>query len=173
MRFVVVIGLVLFFVFSGCNDNSGNGKVKRKYVPEKSLIKANRYLARTEKETIDNYIARHKLKMKSTGTGLRYMIIEHGNGPKAKKGDVAVIDYTVRLITGDVVYSSKQSGEKVFEIGRGGVESGLEEGILLLKKGDKAKFILPSHLAFGLHGDDNKIPPKMPIVYDVELKDLK
>ncbi len=173
MRFLAIVSAILIFFVSACSDNGNTQNGRKKFVPEKSLIKANRYLARTEKETIDNYIARHHLKMKSTGTGLRYMIMKHGNGPKAKKGDIAVLDYTVRLITGDVVYSSKQNGEKVFEIGRGGVESGLEEGILLLKKGDKAKFILPSHLAFGLHGDDNKIPPKMPIIYDVELNDLK
>jgi len=173
MKFFALIWLVLFFAVAGCNEAGNNAPAKKKFVSEKSLIKANRYLARTEKETIDNYITRHNLKMKSTGTGLRYMIIKHGNGAKAKKGDIAVIEYTVRLITGDVVYSSKQSGVKEFRIGKGGVESGLEEGILMLKKGDIAKFILPSHLAFGLHGDDNKIPPKMPIVYDVELKDLK
>ena len=173
MKLMVLFWAVLMFVVAGCNENAGNNRNEhKKYVPEKSLIKANRYLARTEKETIDNYIARHKLKMKSTGTGLRYVILRHSNGRQAKKGDIAVIDYTVRLITGDVVYSSEKSGEKVFEIGHGNVERGLEEGILLLKVGDKAKFILPSYLAFGLHGDDNKIPPKMPIVYDVELKQL-
>ena len=130
-------------------------------------------MVKSEKEVIENYIKRHHLKMKQTGSGLRYMIIKEGKGPGAKKGDIAVINYTVRLITGDMVYSSKTEGPKIFEIGHGNVESGLEEGILLLKKGDKAKFILPSHLAYGLHGDEKKIPPKMPIVYDIELKDLK
>ncbi len=166
---------VLFFFFtgtSGCNAPQQKTEEK-KNVSEKSLIKANRYMVKTEKELIENYIRRHHLTMKETGSGLRYVILKKGNGPKARKGDIAVINYTVRLITGDVVYSSETNGPKTFEIGHGNVESGLEEGILLLKKGDKAKFILPSHLAYGLHGDDNRIPPKMPIVYDVELKDLK
>jgi FKBP-type peptidyl-prolyl cis-trans isomerase FkpA len=52
------------------------------------------------------------------------------------------------------------------------VEAGLEEGILLMHKGGKAKFILPSHLAFGLIGDQNKIPGKSTLIYDVNLIDL-
>ncbi len=58
------------------------------------------------------------------------------------------------------------------EIGHGGVESGIEEGILLLHKGDKARFILPPFRAHGLLGDRQKIPPRSIIVYELELKDL-
>ncbi len=175
MKTIILSLVVLFIISSGCNQTStsNNTLEKENKISEKSLIKANRYLVRTEKESIDNYIRRHKLNMKSTGTGLRYMIIKHGKGPKAKKGDIVVLDYTVQSITGDTIYSSRNSGPKIFKIGHGGVESGLEEGILLLKKGDQAKFILPSHLAFGLHGDDNKIPPQSPIIYNVKLKNLK
>jgi FKBP-type peptidyl-prolyl cis-trans isomerase len=53
------------------------------------------------------------------------------------------------------------------------VESGLEEVILFLKKGDRAKIIIPSHLAFGLVGDGNKIPAMATLVYDLELIELK
>ena len=49
----------------------------------------------------------------------------------------------------------------------------LEEGILLLKEGDRAKFIIPSHLAFGLLGDMKKIPAKAVLVYDIELIKIK
>ncbi len=170
---ILLIGFLFFTI--GCSNQQRSDKkaTKTMKVSEKSLIKANRYLVHSEEEDIDNYIRRHGLKMKRTGSGLRYMIIKQGSGPKAKLGDIAVINYTIRLITGDIVYSSAKLGPKTFEIGHGGVESGLEEGILLLKKGDQAKFILPSHLAFGLHGDEKKIPPVMPLVYDVELLNLK
>jgi FKBP-type peptidyl-prolyl cis-trans isomerase FkpA len=77
------------------------------------------------------------------------------------------------LLNGDLAYSSGQTGPKEFEIGHGGVESGLEEGILLLHVGDHAKFIVPSHLAFGLLGDQNKIPQRATLVYDIELVKLK
>jgi FKBP-type peptidyl-prolyl cis-trans isomerase len=40
---------------------------------------------------------------------------------------------------------------------------------MLMKEGEKAIFIIPSHLAFGLLGDENKIPKRATLVYDVEL----
>ncbi|MGE5317418.1 MAG: FKBP-type peptidyl-prolyl cis-trans isomerase, partial [Chloroflexota bacterium] len=39
--------------------------------------------------------------------------------------------------------------------------------------GDHAKFVIPSHLGFGLIGDQNKVPPKSTLIYDIELLDLK
>lgn len=73
------------------------------------------------------------------------------------------------MLTGDLVYSSEIAGEREFRIGRGGVELGLEEGILLMREGDKARFIMPSHLAHGVPGDGVKIPARAAIVYDLEL----
>ena len=61
----------------------------------------------------------------------------------------------------------------VFTVGKGEVISGLEEGILLLHIGDKAKFIIPSHLAYGLLGDDNEIPTKATLIYDIEVVQKK
>jgi FKBP-type peptidyl-prolyl cis-trans isomerase len=83
------------------------------------------------------------------------------------------MEYNVKLLTGDMIYSSKELGSKTFEIGHGGVESGLEEALLYLKLGDKAKLIIPSHLAFGLLGDQNKVPPRSTLVYDIEIVNLK
>jgi FKBP-type peptidyl-prolyl cis-trans isomerase len=86
---------------------------------------------------------------------------------------VAVLLYKTWLIDGNLVYSSDTDGVKEFLIGKGGVESGLEEGILKMRVGEKARFILPAHLAFGLMGDENKIPPRTAIIYELELINLK
>lgn len=137
------------------------------------LLKANKQTVGTENAQIRSLIERYGWKMKETGTGLRYLVYHEGNGPRTKKDEVVKINYEVRLITGDLVYTSKESGPKEFKIGSGGVESGLEEAILLLKVGDKAKLILPSHLAFGLIGDQDQIPPKSTLIYDIEVLELK
>lgn len=136
------------------------------------LITANKKAVRLEDEQIRGYIDRMSWKMKETGTGLRYMIYEEGKGETAMNGKIARIEYECRLISGELCYSSQKTGPKEFKIGSGGVESGLEEGILLMRKGDKAKFILPSHLAFGLIGDQDKIPGKATLIYDVHLLDI-
>lgn len=172
-----LLGITLLFCFiflDSCNykDQIQNEEVDEEKL-EEPLLKANKQAVLTEEQQIENYIARHNWNMQGTGSGLRYAIYKKGDGVKAKTGQIAVINYSVELITGEEIYSSKMEGTKEFLIGKGGVESGLEEGILLLRVGDHAKFILPSHLGFGLLGDQNKIPPKSTLIYDIELLELK
>jgi FKBP-type peptidyl-prolyl cis-trans isomerase FkpA len=136
---------------------------------EEQLINLNRKLLRQEKRAINAFITAHHWKMKETGTGLHYQCLHRGTGTKAHTGQLATIRYSVKLFDGQQIYS----GTKTFKIGFGGVESGLEEAILLMKKGGESRFILPSHLAYGLSGDGNKIPPHTPIIYHVKLLNLK
>jgi len=82
------------------------------------------------------------------------------------------LNYRISLLDGTLCYSSDSLGVKEFAIGHGGVESGLEEGILLLKVGDKARFIMPPFKAHGLLGDMKKIPARSIIVYEIELLKL-
>lgn len=165
---------ILFFLVIACTNNtqpsqySNNNKIT-----QDSLINFNRKVIKTEDEDIADFITRHQWNMKKTSTGLRYVIYKKGRGPLAVKGKYATINYTVRLLNGDLAYSSEQTGPREFEIGHGGVESGLEEGIILLHVGDHVKFIVPSHLAFGLIGDQDKIPQRATLVYDIELLKLK
>jgi FKBP-type peptidyl-prolyl cis-trans isomerase FkpA len=140
---------------------------------KKPLESVNKYLVKTEDEEINDFIARYNWKMTKTSTGLRYMIYKNGNGVKAEQGKLAKINFELRLINGTLSYSSKQEGTKEFEIGKSNAESGLQEGILLMRVGDKAKLIIPSHLAYGLHGDENKIPKRATLVYDVELLQVR
>ena len=147
---------------------------------KESLIKANTIRVQKEDVEIDRFVKRHQWDMLETGTGLRYLIYYEEEGeeattclPDRQAGKTAVINFKISLLDGTVCYSSENDGPKKFTIGQGGVESGLEEGILLLKVGDKAKFILPSHLAYGLLGDGNKIPSHAVNIYNVELIELK
>lgn len=170
----IFLVFALFFLFSCRQQKSSEEDSYFKSADVKeTLIKANRYLIRSEEEDIADFVRRYGWKMEKTGTGLRYAIDAVGSGDKARYGQLVLLDYKVMLLTGDVIYSSEEHGFKKFMVGRGGVETGLEEGILMLRKGDKAKFILPSHLAFGLLGDSEKIPPRTPIVYLIEVVDIQ
>lgn len=173
--FNIYILLAIFecILITGCRQ-APTLEQKKRITPltDDSLIIANKLAIQNEDQHIREYISRMGWKMHETGTGLRYVIIARGKGPKAKLGNVARINYELRLISGVLCYSSQKTGPKEFKIGSSGVESGLEEGILYLHKGDRAKFILPSHLAFGLIGDQDKIPGSCSIIYDVQLLDL-
>ena len=174
--FLIITVFILFAITIGCSCGSQKKQQAKKYSEQEfadSLININRKQIRDENDYINSYIARNKLNMKETGTGLRYMIYQNGGGENAKPGQYAKVNYKVTLLDGTECYSSAKKGPQEFRIGQDNVESGLHEGITYMKVGDKAKFILPSHLAHGLVGDDNKIPVRAAIIYDVELLSLR
>ena len=136
-----------------------------------SMEKANRYLLNEEAEDIENYVKRHGLNMTTTGTGLRYQILKQGSEQKIEKGEVVTLEYELHSIAGDLIYSSENDGVKSFIVGEGTVESGLDEAMTYLHRGDVAKLIIPFHLGYGLHGDDNRIPEYATLVYTIKILD--
>lgn len=161
-----------FFVMGACSDCAGRvsktGFADNKQKKD-SLENLNRYLVSQEKEAINEYISNTGAEFEKTGTGLCYRIVNQGDGELIQTGDIVTLDYELRLLDGDLVYSSHENGLKVFVVGRGGVESGLEEAVLYLHKGDEAEIIIPSHLAYGLAGDGDKIPIRSTIVYKLKV----
>ncbi len=167
--------LVLVMLFApSCNETSSKKKSFADLQSmDDSVATYNQQIVRTEIQEIDDFILRYHWKMKETPTGLRYMIYKTGSGPDARQGDIVSIKYRVNLLNGDLVYLSDSTSLLTVEIGKRTVVSGLEEGIMLMKKGGRAKFIVPSHLAYGLLGDLEKIPARAALVYDVELRILE
>lgn len=172
---LIAIYMIIALLFFSC-DNVKNKK-ENQHIDDKqlelSLEEMNRKMLQYESELIDNYIEKNNLKVIKTGTGLRYQIFNEGDGNLIKKGDVVTLEYELSLLSGELLYSSENDGNKVFLVSRGGVETGLEEAVLKLKNNSEAILILPSHLAHGLLGDGNKIPPKAIIVYKIKVIDIK
>lgn len=166
--FVIMAIIMLFSCENNCQTQKSSQSIDAKQRKE-SMEKANRYIVIQENEAIDDYVERHQMDVVKTGTGLRYRIVKQGDTELIKRGDVVSMEYEVRLLTGDLLYSSKEDGKKTFLVGKGGVESGLEESVLHLHKGDVADIIIPSHLAFGLLGDGDKVPPRAALVYKIKI----
>lgn len=109
-----------------------------------------------------------------TESGLRYKIIEKGNGPKAEKGQTVSVHYEGALTSGQVFDSSFKRKQPIeFTLGIGQVIAGWDEGIGLLNVGDKARFVIPSELGYGSRGAGGVIPPDAVLVFDVKLVDVK
>lgn len=133
------------------------------------LISANKYLRESEDALIEDYISRYGWNMKKSGTGLRYWIYRQGEGPEVSAGDQLRIGYEISLLNGEVIYRSEVDGELTFRQGSGEIIRGLNEAALYLREGDQAKIILPSHLAYGLPGDQRSIPPRATLIYDLKV----
>ena len=161
--------LLLLISLLACNEKPKKPEEIPKKEMKQSMETANRYLLNEEEEEIENYVKRHGLEMVRTGTGLRYQIIRQGDGKQIANGDVVSLDYELQSLKGELIYSSDKEGVKTFKVGEGGVESGLNEAMAYLHYGDVAKLIIPFHLAYGLHGDDNRIPEYATLVYTIKV----
>ena len=111
--------------------------------------------------------------MKTTDSGLQYVIEEAGTGEVPQAGDVVQVDYTGKLGDGTIFDSSYDYNEPfAFPLGQGLVIPGWDEGVGLLPVGSKAKFIVPPGLAYGAFGAGGVIPPNATLYFDVELRDI-
>jgi peptidyl-prolyl cis-trans isomerase A (cyclophilin A) len=109
-----------------------------------------------------------------TDSGLRYKIIQKGNGKQAEAGKTVSVHYTGQLDNGKTFDSSYPRKKPIeFPLGKGHVIEGWDEGIALLQVGDKARFVIPAYLGYGERGAGGVIPPNATLVFDVELMDVK
>jgi peptidyl-prolyl cis-trans isomerase A (cyclophilin A) len=109
-----------------------------------------------------------------TESGLRYQFIQKGEGKQAQAGKTVSVHYEGSLESGKVFDSSYPRKKPIeFKLGQGQVIEGWDEGIELLRVGDKARFVIPSHLGYGSRGAGGAIPPNATLIFDVELMDVK
>ena len=135
---------------------------------------------------IKKYIDDNKLNVTKTASGLQYIITQPGTGAKLNVGDTAVVTYVGKFTNGKVfdtnIKDIAMKNKSIYQpmnpykpahiaVGVKQVIPGWDEGLLLLSKGSKATFVIPSVLAYGEQGG-GPIPPFSPIVFDVEVVDI-
>lgn len=136
------------------------------------LDEAHIALNRNEEKLINQYVKRHELKLIKSKTGLRYVIYRPGSGPTAKPKDLVVIKYQIQLINGVEVANSERDGLLEVMIEKSDAISGLHELLQIMNTGSKARAIIPSYLAYGFTGDQDRIPKGATLVYDIEVMEI-
>ncbi|MHA7130568.1 FKBP-type peptidyl-prolyl cis-trans isomerase [Algoriphagus namhaensis] len=140
-----------------------------------------------EAAVIEQYAADKGLELQKTENGLYYIIEKEGNGEEVTPGTTMYVDYAGYLIDGTLFDTSNPELAKsnaVFNpnrdysplpvnVGMGQVIPGWDEGLLLLTKGAKAKFLIPSPLGYGENGAGGLIGPNSILVFDVEVTDVQ
>lgn len=131
-------------------------------------IARNREFLQKERASIESYIKDRQWTMERTGNGLYFRVVQPGNGgPRPKMRDQVEVQITSYLLDGTLILAPEKR-----RVGVGtdsSFEMGFHEALLLMEPGMEAVFILPSHLAHGLAGDLNKVPPMSALVYEIQL----
>jgi FKBP-type peptidyl-prolyl cis-trans isomerase len=94
-----------------------------------------------------------------------------GKGAEAKSGDTVKVQYVGTLTNGTEFDASRKHGDQgfTFELGKGRVIKGWDEGVVGMREGGKRKLTIPPNLGYGARGAGDKIPPNSTLVFEVEL----
>jgi len=125
------------------------------------------------KKVFDAYLAENNITTPPTESGLVYVCTKPGKGAQPQSGQTVKVHYTGKLLDGTVFDSSVERGEPInFPLGTGYVIPGWDEGIALMKKGEKGVLYIPSNLGYGGR-NAGSIPPFSNLIFEVELVDFE
>jgi len=109
-------------------------------------------------------------KLETTPSGLQYAIEQPGTGAQPQRGQTVSVHYTGWLTNGSKFDSSRDRNKPFeFSLGQGQVIRGWDEGVAMMKIGEKRTLIIPSDLGYGTRGAGGVIPPNATLVFAVEL----
>lgn len=120
-----------------------------------------------KKDSLNNYIASPKGYWYSYNT----KIDEATTSPI--RGDIAYFDYELKDLEGKIIYTKDQLKPQTYYVDKENILMGLRDGIKIMKKGEEITFLFPSHIAYGYHGDNDKIGTNKPLLCTVKLNDIK
>jgi gliding motility-associated peptidyl-prolyl isomerase len=163
-----------FYLLLSCQCSAQEKPKSEKQIrSQNQRIEAQREFLRKERESIKAYIKDRGLDMERTGTGMYYTFLEDSASDEMiKTGDEVAFTYDIYLLNGTKIYSSEKKGVRKLVVDKQDAEIGVHESLKLMSVGDKGLFILPSHLAFGVAGDQIKVPPKTSLAYEIRVLEI-
>jgi FKBP-type peptidyl-prolyl cis-trans isomerase FkpA len=174
-----LVYLSLVFLLFSCGkplerqSNSNHSKIQK--IDKSKSIEMNKLWVKDEIFKIDQYCLRYGWNMVISKSGMRYQIIQSENSTiKPIIGSEVTMSYDVRLMDSKQTkcYHSDSNGLAKFKVEKSLIESGINEVVSMLRKGDSALVILPHHIAHGLTGDSKKIPPLSTVLYFIKILDV-
>jgi len=131
---------------------------EKNLLAEKNLKEGEEFLAENKK----------KKGVVTTESGLQYIVLHEGNGPKPKKTDLVKVHYRGILIDGTEFDSSYKRGKSVV-FSLQSIIPGWIEALQLMNVGSKHTLFIPPNLGYGDSGAGRRIGPNSVLIFEVEL----
>jgi len=110
----------------------------------------------------------------TTVSGLQYIEIALGNGPRPEAGQTVLVRYTMWLEASGAMIDSSHGGEPFeFVLGGGLVVDGFDEGVATMREGGRRRLIIPPRLEYGDDDDYEDIAPNSTLIFDVEVVEVR
>lgn len=168
---------LLLIVFASCKQQQARRPISQSsgtFLNES--VERNKKLIKGEEAQIDSIIKSNpsiKYIASQKGYWYHYEIKNEKDTLRPKKGDIANFDYEVKDLKGNVIYSEVELKTQTYVVDKQNIMMGMRNGIKLMRKTEKVTFLFPSHMAYGYHGDNNKIGTNEPLICTITLNDFK
>lgn len=173
---ILLLGNCLLIVLFSCKETVVRSESPQDMAKNQvNLIQAQEISVRQEIESIHSFVARSGWNMEESGTGLQYEIYQSDIHEKisASPGDAIIFSYTLYLLNGNKIEEYTPDHPRTVILGTTEIPEGLKQALMMMKKGECGRFIVPSHLAYGFSGDGDKIPSRASLLYDIHILDIK
>ena len=132
----------------------------------KQSVERNKELLAQEENFIQSIIEADSLhQYMSTDFGAWYYFDNQPETETERAGtdDLLSMNYNLLSLQNDTIYSEDELGTISFRVDKEELFPGLRSAVKLMGEGETATFLFPSHLAYGYHGDNEKIGPNTPL----------
>ncbi|GEM_PF-2063643 len=109
--------------------------------------------------------------MKTTASGIKYILHENGNAPVAKSGESVNVHY-IGMTDNKEVFDDSFSRGQTFStaVGKGQVIPGWDELLQLVPQGSSLTAVIPANLAYGAQGAGEKIAPNATLYFYMQIE---
>jgi FKBP-type peptidyl-prolyl cis-trans isomerase len=168
-RIVLSINILLFYLCFACQNKEQGTSVPVRPDVEKEKIAVNQEIVRRENADIALIAKRYQWELIRNESGLYYQILNPTTGKYPQAKDKVKIRGIIFLPNGKEIYNSDSDGIKEFIVNQSEEPVGLHELVKLMRAGEKANAIIPSHLGYGVSGDGMEVPAVSFLICKIEL----
>ncbi|PIE99904.1 MAG: gliding motility-associated peptidyl-prolyl isomerase GldI [Maribacter sp.] len=168
--------ILLVFELASCGGPEPRRPVKKRTTTINTSIERSKKLLALEERMINEIIKRDSInEYTHSNTGVWYHYIKKNDKTAytPQPNDLVTMTYNVMGFNNDTIYTQDEIGVFNYKVDKQELFPGLRNSVKLLKEKETATFLFPSSLAYGYHGDNNKIGVNVPIKATVTLLEIK